>query len=173
MGINHVFNSDSLLITQEESQKILERYFGKLREEMEVVQQRIQDSISDASKKWIDERNVNEDPITTVSGLQYEVHINGKGEISPTLENKVKVHYHGTLSDGTVFDSSIDRGEPITHPANGFVPGFSEGVQLMVVGDKWKLTIPSDLAYGEQGLSQAGIPPNATLIFEVELLEIL
>ena len=172
MGINHVFNSDSFLITQEESQKILERYFGRLREEMEVEQQRIQDSISIASKKWINERNVNEDPITTASGLQYEVHINGKGEISPTLENKVKVHYHGTLSDGTVFDSSIDRGEPVIFPVNGVIPGWTEALQLMQVGSKWQLTIPSDLAYGEQGIPQAGIGPNSTLHFEVELLKI-
>ena len=169
MGINHVFNSDSFLITQEESQKILERYFGKLREEMEAEKQRIQDSILTESKKWIEERNVNEDPIITASGLQYEVLINGKGE-HPTLENEVTVHYHGTFTNDTIFDSSIQRGQTASFGVTQVIKGWTEALQLMRVGDKWRLTIPSNLAYGEQG--RPGILPNSDLIFIVELISI-
>jgi len=172
IGINHVFNNDSFLITQEESQKILERYFGELKEKMENDQQRIQDSISAESKRWLEERNVNEGPITTASGLQYEVHVKGNGEIHPTETSKVKVHYTGMLTDGTIFDSSVERGQPVEFQLNGVIPGWTEGVQLMVVGDKFEFIIPGDLAYGENGMTQAGIGPDATLIFEVELLEI-
>jgi FKBP-type peptidyl-prolyl cis-trans isomerase len=88
----------------------------------------------------------------------------------PTAESTVKVHYHGTLIDGTVFDSSVERGEPISFPLNGVIKGWTEGVQLMSVGSKYKFTIPSDLAYGANGPPKIG--PNATLVFEVELIAI-
>ena len=172
MGINHIFNKDSLLITKEQSQKILEKYFKKLQEKLEAEKLRLQDSITTVAQIWIDEREVNEATITTASGLQYEVLVNGEGEVNPTTENKVTVHYHGSLNDTTVFDSSIERGEPVTFPVNGVIPGWVEALQLMKVGDKWKLTIPSTLAYAEKGIPQAGIPPNATLIFIVELISI-
>ena len=172
IGIDHVFTKDSLLITQEESQKILEKYFGKLKEKLEADNQRIQDSIKAYSKKWIEKREINEAPITTASGLQYEVLIKGDGEVNPTEENEVTVHYHGTLTNDTIFDSSIQRGQTISFPVNNVIPGWAEAVQLMKVGDKWKLTIPGNLAYGEKGIPQAGIPPNATLIFIVELISI-
>lgn len=107
----------------------------------------------------------------TESGLQYKVIEEGEGE-SPSAENQVKVHYHGTLIDGTVFDSSVDRGEPITFGLNRVIKGWTEGVQLMKPGAKYEFYIPSDLAYGEQG-SGPTIGPNETLIFEVELLEVL
>ncbi len=107
---------------------------------------------------------------TTASGLQYMVLKSGTGE-TPKATDKVKVHYHGTLIDGTVFDSSVQRGEPITFPVTGVIPGWIEALQLMKVGDKWKLFIPAKLAYGEQSPSPA-IPPNSVLIFEVELLGI-
>ncbi len=107
---------------------------------------------------------------TTASGLQYEVIKSGAG-VSPKAEDTVSVHYHGTLVDGTVFDSSVERGEPATFPVGGVIKGWVEALQMMKVGDKWKLTIPSELAYGER--SPGGeIGPNSTLIFEVELLEI-
>ncbi|MFM1943474.1 MAG: hypothetical protein RI897_2456 [Verrucomicrobiota bacterium] len=107
---------------------------------------------------------------TTASGLQYEVIKSGAGA-SPKAEDTVSVHYHGTLIDGTVFDSSIERGEPATFPVGGVIKGWVEALQMMKVGDKWKLTIPAELAYGER--SPGGeIGPNSTLIFEVELLEI-
>ncbi len=107
---------------------------------------------------------------TTASGLQYEVINSGDGP-SPTISSKVKTHYHGTLINGEVFDSSVERGEPISFPVNGVIKGWTEALQLMKVGDKWRLFIPSDLAYGTRGAG-GKIGPNAALIFEVELLGI-
>jgi FKBP-type peptidyl-prolyl cis-trans isomerase len=109
---------------------------------------------------------------TTASGLQYLVLTEGsdKSAPMPAATDSVSVHYHGTLIDGSVFDSSVERGEPISIPLNGVIPGWTEGLQLMNVGDKYRFFIPSDLAYGEQGAGT--IPPNSTLIFEVELLAI-
>ncbi len=108
--------------------------------------------------------------VTLPDGLQYQVLQEGTGP-KPTANDKVKTHYHGTLIDGSVFDSSVERGEPVTFPVNGVIKGWTEALQLMNVGSKWKLFIPSDLAYGEQGAGGV-IEPYATLIFEVELLSI-
>lgn len=107
----------------------------------------------------------------TASGLQYEIITAGAGAI-PTATSKVKTHYHGTLIDGTVFDSSVTRGEPIDFPVNGVIAGWTEALQLMPVGSKWRLYIPHNLAYGERGAG-ASIAPFAALIFEVELLDIV
>lgn len=104
------------------------------------------------------------------SGLQYEVIVEGDGAY-PKATDKVKTHYHGTLLDGTVFDSSVERNEPISFPVNGVIKGWQEALQLMKVGSKYKLYIPYDLAYGERGAG-ALIKPYATLVFEVELLDI-
>lgn len=109
---------------------------------------------------------------TTASGLQYEIMNEGTGA-KPTAESKVKVHYHGTLIDGTVFDSSVDRGEPTEFGVGQVIPGWTEALQLMSVGSKWKVFIPSDIAYGPNPRPGGPIGPNAALIFEVELLEIL
>ena len=103
------------------------------------------------------------------NGLQYEVMVAGTDTTKPTLKNTVKCHYHGTLIDGTVFDSSVQRGEPISFPLNGVIKGWQEALQLMTVGSKWKLFIPSELAYGERSAGPV-IGPGSTLIFEVELL---
>ena len=108
---------------------------------------------------------------TTPSGLQYKVVKTGNGKDSPKATDTVKVHYHGTLIDGSVFDSSVERGEPVSFPLNGVIPGWTEGVQLMKVGDKFQFVVPSKLAYGEQGAG-GKIGPNSTLIFDVELLSI-
>ena len=108
--------------------------------------------------------------ISLESGLQYEILTEGNGQI-PTINDKITAHYHGTLIDGTVFDSSVDRGEPASFPVNGVIAGWTEALQIMPVGSKWKLYVPSDLAYGDRGAGQI-IGPYSTLIFEVELLSI-
>ena len=123
-----------------------------------------------AGEKFLEENALRAEVKTTDSGLQYEVIKEGKG-VKPTAESTVKVHYEGTLIDGTVFDSSYQRGEPIEFPLNGVIKGWTEGLQLMPVGSKYKLYIPYELGYGERGAGQS-IPPYATLIFTVELLEI-
>lgn len=108
---------------------------------------------------------------TTASGLQYEVITEGEGA-TPTVADRVSVHYHGTLLDGTVFDSSVDRGTPAQFGVSQVIPGWQEGLQLMKVGSKYKFYIPSDLAYGDQGAGDV-IAPGSMLIFEVELLDII
>jgi hypothetical protein len=108
---------------------------------------------------------------TTPSGLKYTVLKQGTGTVSPKATDTVKVHYHGTLLDGTVFDSSVERGEPISFPLNQVIPGWTEGLQLMKVGDKFRFEIPANLAYGPNSPSPK-IPANSTLVFEVELLGI-
>lgn len=107
---------------------------------------------------------------TTASGLQYKVLKSGSGK-TPNAADTVKTHYHGTLIDGTVFDSSVERGEPISFPVNRVIPGWTEALQLMKEGDKWELTIPSKLAYGERGAGDK-IGPNSTLVFQVELISV-
>jgi len=109
---------------------------------------------------------------TTDSGLQYEVLKEGKGKVNPKPTDTVTTHYHGTLIDGTVFDSSVNRGKPIDFPVNRVIPGWTEALQLMTVGDKFKLYVPADLAYADEPPPGSRIGPNATLIFEVELIAI-
>lgn len=123
-----------------------------------------------AGEDFLAENAKREGVVTTESGLQYEVITMGKGAM-PTAESQVKVHYHGTLIDGTVFDSSVDRGTPAEFGVNQVIRGWVEGLQLMPVGSKFKFFIPQDLAYGQQ--DQGTIKPFSTLVFEVELLEIL
>jgi FKBP-type peptidyl-prolyl cis-trans isomerase FklB len=121
-------------------------------------------------RKFLEENGKREGVVTLENGLQYEVLKSGTGP-SPKATDKVTVHYHGTKIDGTVFDSSVERGQPATFPVNGVIQGWVEALQLMKVGDKWKLFIPSELAYGARGAG-GDIGPNAALIFEVELLSI-
>lgn len=125
---------------------------------------------SAVGKAFLEENKKRSGVVSTNSGLQYEIMTKGTGGQKPTLTNKVKVHYHGTLIDGKVFDSSVQRGEPISFPLNGVIQGWQEGVQLMSVGDKFKFFIPQELGYGSRAAGQ--IPPYSTLIFEVELLGI-
>ena len=122
-------------------------------------------------KAFLEENAKKPGVVSMSNGMQYEVMVAGTGSVKPTLSNKVKCHYHGTLIDGSIFDSSVQRGEPITFPLNGVIKGWQDGVQLMTVGSKWKLFIPSDLAYGDRSAGPF-IGPGMTLIFEVELLGI-
>ena len=126
---------------------------------------------STSNQEIIVTNSASADTITTASGLQYRVLTEGSGTESPGPTNVVTVHYSGKLTNGVEFDSSYQRNQPASFPVNGVIRGWTEALQLMHVGDKWELTIPPDLGYGSRGAGNA-IPPDATLIFEVELLEI-
>ncbi len=158
-----VFEGNELKISEQESNVILQEYFGKLA-------QKAQSQNVEAGQNFLAENAKRDGVVTTATGLQYEVLTEGSGD-SPKETDQVTVHYHGTLIDGTVFDSSVERGQPATFPVNGVIPGWVEALQLMNPGAKYKLFIPSNLAYGERGAGGA-IGPNATLIFEVELISI-
>ncbi|MDB4052159.1 FKBP-type peptidyl-prolyl cis-trans isomerase [Flavobacteriales bacterium] len=161
-AISDFFEGNDLEIKSDEAQQNLQAFFGKLQAESAGIQAK-------AGLEFL-EANANKDGIISLpSGLQYEVMTSGDGE-KPSAEDKVNTHYHGTLIDGTVFDSSVERGEPISFPLNGVIAGWTEALQLMPVGSKWRLFVPSHLAYGERG--QGAIQPHSTLIFEVELLAI-
>ena len=162
-AFNDVFEGKDLDISEEESMSILQEFFGKLQAEKSA-------KANEAGKTYLAENAKKEGVTTTESGLQYEVINSGKGA-KPAPSDQVTVHYHGTLLDGTVFDSSVDRGEPASFGVTQVIKGWTEALQLMSIGDKWKLTIPSDLAYGDQGAGGM-IGPGATLVFEVELLGI-
>jgi FKBP-type peptidyl-prolyl cis-trans isomerase len=125
----------------------------------------------EAGNAFLEENKKREGVHTTESGLQYEILTEGKGP-KPAATDRVRVHYHGTLIDGTVFDSSVESGQPAVFGVGQVIPGWTEALQLMPVGSKWKVYIPSNLGYGERGAS-GDIGPNSTLIFEVELLEIV
>lgn len=158
-----VFEGNELDISEEESMTILQEFFGKLQAEKSA-------KANEEGAAFLAENGAKEGVTTTESGLQYEIIVSGNGE-KPTTSDQVTVHYHGMLTDGTVFDSSVDRGQPATFGVTQVIKGWTEALQLMSVGDKWKLTIPSNLAYGDQGAGGI-IGPGATLIFEVELLKI-
>ena len=124
-----------------------------------------------AGKAFLDENAKKPGVVKLTSGLQYLILKVGTGTVKPTLKSTVRCHYHGTLITGEVFDSSVQRGEPISFPLNGVIKGWQDAVQLMTVGSKWRLFIPSELAYGERSAG-ALIGPGSTLIFDVELLDI-
>ncbi|OFY92166.1 MAG: peptidylprolyl isomerase [Bacteroidetes bacterium RIFCSPLOWO2_12_FULL_31_6] len=162
-AIKDIYSSAKPLISQDSAKDILDSYFMKLKETQS------QKTKSESGKFFTE--NKKKPGITELpSGLQYQVLKQGTGP-KPTAEDTVTVHYTGKLIDGTVFDSSVERNEPATFPVGMVIPGWTEALQLMSVGSKWVLYIPSQLGYGEHGAGGV-IPPSATLIFEVELLSI-
>ncbi len=157
-------------VSQQDAQKLVNEFFQK-QEEREIARRReAGKSAKAAGEKYLAENSKKENVKVTASGLQYEVLVQGQGK-QPKATDTVKVHYEGFLTDGTVFDSSIQRGEPIEFPLNGVIAGWTEGLQLMSEGSKYRLFIPYHLGYGEQGAG-ASIPPYSTLIFDVELIEV-
>ncbi|MBD9481984.1 FKBP-type peptidyl-prolyl cis-trans isomerase [Pseudomonas sp. PDM14] len=144
--------------------------FGFLQKRAEERMLAVSEESAKAGKKFLEENGKKEGVTTTASGLQYEVLKKAEGA-QPKATDVVTVHYEGKLTDGSVFDSSVERGSPIDLPVNGVIPGWVEGLQLMHVGEKYKLYIPSELAYGDQSPSPA-IPANSVLVFELELLAI-
>lgn len=150
--------------------------FSAAYQEMMAAQEEKEKAAADArlaeNEAFLAANAENEGVVVTDSGLQYVVLSESESGTSPAATDTVKVHYTGTLVDGTVFDSSVERGTPATFPVNGVIPGWVEGLQIMEVGDKYKFTIPAELAYGAQSPSPA-IPANSVLEFEVELIEIM
>jgi len=145
--------------------------FGEIHKRMQAEKEEASKAVIEEGAKFLEE-NAKRDGITvTESGLQYEVVAKGDGE-KPVPASTVRVHYHGTLIDGTTFDSSYERGQPAEFPVGGVIKGWTEALQLMEVGAKYRLYVPHELAYGEQGAG-AAIAPYSTLIFDVELLDIL
>lgn len=158
------FMGDSVQIKAEVANSTVQNFFAEI-SKVEAEKN------TKASEDFLEANKNKAGVITLPSGLQYEIIKAGTG-VKPKAEDQVKCHYHGTTIDGKVFDSSVDRGEPTVFPVNRVIPGWTEALQLMPVGSKWKLYIPSALAYGERGAGQ-DIKPNSALIFEVELLEIV
>ena len=165
-GISDAFAGAESKVSREDLQAAFEVISGR----MQAAAAEQAEVLGAAGAAYLAENAAKEGVTVTESGLQYEVITLGEGEV-PTAEATVSVHYHGTLTDGTVFDSSVERGEPTEFPIGGVIAGWTEALQLMPVGSKYKLAIPADLAYGERGAG-AAIGPHATLVFEVELLEI-
>lgn len=164
LGLNSVLNETEPAMTIEEAKATINAYFAE-------VQQKAIRLNKEAGEEFL-KINSHKAGVTTLeSGLQYEVITEGNGP-KPQLKDTVRCHYHGTLINGIVFDSSMDRGEPAEFPLQGVIKGWTEILQLMPVGSKWKVTIPSELAYGDRGAGQH-IQPGSTLIFIIELLAIV
>lgn len=163
-GFKDVFKGEKTMIHPEEANAILEEFIGKLNQNKGAGN-------LEEGRKFLAENKKKQGVVELPSGLQFTVLTEGEGEI-PTLNDQVKCHYHGTLIDGTVFDSSVERGQPAVFPVNGVIQGWVEALQLMSTGSKWRLFIPSELAYGSNGAGGV-IGPNSTLIFDVELLKII
>jgi len=170
-GLKAVLKGEETLLTAEEMAEVLTAFQQEMQMKQMAEAAAAAAKAEKANKEFLDANSKKDGVVTLESGLQYKVIKEGTGA-TPKADSKVRVHYKGTLMDGKVFDSSYDRGEPAEFPVNRVIPGWTEALQLMKVGDKWQLVIPADLAYGAQGAPPT-IPPNAVLVFDVELLDIL
>lgn len=162
-GLKSVFEGTTPEMTYDEAKVVVNEFFTKLAQDQQKANKEL-------GKKFLDENAQKEGIHVTASGLQYKVLKEGNG-IKPGPKDKVTVHYTGRLIDGTVFDSSVERGEPATFGVNQVIPGWVEALQLMNEGSEWQLYIPSELAYGPQGAG-AAIGPDSTLIFDVKLIKV-
>ena len=176
-GLIHSVSGADALLSEDEVREIMTEFQqkmqaaqGKKMKDMQAKQASGGSGALEEGIKFLEENKKKEGVVVTASGLQYKVLTAAEGD-KPAAANTVEVHYHGTTIDGNVFDSSVDRGEKISFPLNGVIKGWTEGVQLMSIGSKYRFFIPSELAYGTRGAG-AAIPPNATLIFDVELFSI-
>ena len=165
-GLTDAFAGKPSRVGQEE----MSASFKVIREIMQAEAAVKAEQAAGAGLAYLAENGQREGVTTLASGLQYEVITSGSGA-QPTREDQVRTHYHGMLIDGTVFDSSYERGEPAEFPVSGVIPGWTEALQLMSAGSKWRLYVPSELAYGAQGVGS--IPPHSVLVFDVELLDVL
>lgn len=171
-GYKNIIDSSEVMIDEAKAQQVVRAYFQKKQQKDLAKQQEEAKTNKEEGEKFLLENKTKDGVTTTESGLQYTVLKQGAGK-KPSASSKVKVHYHGTLIDGTVFDSSVDRGEPAEFGVSQVIKGWTEGLQLMSVGSKYKFFIPSSIAYGANPRPGGPIKANATLIFDVELLEIV
>ncbi len=169
-GVAAVYEGATPKMSYDEAKAVIQSFFSQLQEKQNAAMAEMARVNAEAGKAFLAENAKRSEVKTTASGLQYEVIVEGDGN-KPSANNTVKVHYTGSLIDGTVFDSSVQRGEPMVFGVTQVIPGWVEALQMMTVGSKWRLFIPSELAYGANGAGNI-IGPNATLIFEVELLGI-
>jgi len=165
-GLTDAFNNADSRVPND----VLTASFQVIRERMQAEQAAKAEAAAAAGRDYLAENAKREGVTVLASGLQYEVLVAGEGA-KPGAEDQVRTHYHGTLIDGTVFDSSYERGQPAEFPVGGVIPGWVEALQLMNAGSKWRLHVPSELAYGAQAVGS--IPPHSVLVFDVELLDIL
>ncbi len=165
-GLSDAFSGQASRVSEAE----LSASFKVIRDVMQAAAQAKAEEAASAGVAFLGENAAREGITVLASGLQYEVLASGEGA-KPSAEDTIRAHYHGTLVDGTVFDSSYERGQPAEFPVGGVIPGWVEALQLMNAGSKWRLYVPSELAYGAQGVGS--IPPHSVLVFDVELLEIL
>ncbi len=163
-AINDTYIGEMPQMMPDEANKILESFMEKANQDEAKVN-------LESGLEFLQENRSKKGVTELPSGLQYQVIKEGDGDL-PSLTDEVKCHYHGSLIDGTVFDSSVERGQPAVFPVNGVIQGWVEALQLMPVGSKWRLYVPPELGYGQQGAGGA-IGPNSTLVFDVELLEIV
>ncbi len=171
LGMKDMFSGTKPRLSNKEMQSVMQTFQAQKQKKELAMMKRFADQNKKEGALFLSANKKKKGVTTLPSGLQYKVIKSGKGGVSPKTTDTVVTHYHGTLIDGTVFDSSYDRGEAVSFPVNAVIKGWTEALTKMKVGDKWQLVIPSELAYGERG-TPPKIGPNSVLVFDVELLEI-
>ncbi len=171
LGMQDIFSGTRPKLSNDEMRQAMMDYQESKKNKEIAMSSKFSNHNKKEGEAYLSKNKKKKDVVTLESGLQYKVVKSGKGKVSPKITDKVVTHYHGTLIDGTVFDSSYNRGQAVSFPVNAVIKGWTEALMKMKVGDRWQLVIPSNLAYGEQG-APPSIGPSATLIFDIELLEI-